>query len=347
MGKKGVADPVFVYIFALVAGMIILFFFLSFSMKHKGTANLMESGELASGMDNSLAAFSALGQGEKEFEFPFETELFIDPGSVGAKSGAKQFSKPTRSIIYSPKSLKGKKVAAWTIRWKAPFSITNFFYLTTDKDRYFIVYGNDHSNFASNFMKEEIPDKIKPSNKLFGMNEFSALKAAIRASPPTANLKVIIFGDDVKAAVNNQLSEFNGKYSVVEIIPLEEPEDNFEYDFGYVQFEGEAKRAYIGRPMMYGGMIAENAEYYDYSYTQAMDRLRNVTQIYTEKIRYIKAVGNCPQTGYNSIEGLLSQLQSDSEESPESVVVSKFMNNIKAVEDMNKDIMGAGCQALF
>ena len=153
--KKGMQ---FIWIFSLVAGVIIIFLFTSFAMKYKDLQERKTDFEIVNNMNN---AFQKLGNQDISVSLNFVKETNIRCGVIQIKDSSD--SHKTEKIIFAGDGLKGNTVV-WQSNFNYPFKIANFYYVV-DKDAKF--------NLQNEQLLEEIPDSIKSNfNSLTGRKIF-------------------------------------------------------------------------------------------------------------------------------------------------------------------------------
>ncbi len=143
VGKKGVSADIFTWIFASVAGVLILVFFARFATQHIRVSETLTERQVVEHLIDELDAFGTSGSSTKRLSFRDDLSLQFQCGSVGVGG----FVKDLHRIVYAPPELDGDEILAWTEVWAFPFPITNFYYLTNKKIRTIVVYDDRSVRF--------------------------------------------------------------------------------------------------------------------------------------------------------------------------------------------------------
>ena len=150
MNKKGM-EITFNWIFVIIAGSILLMFFIYFAWKQIGLFNEIGINEITSNINNEIDAFAVGVSSNKVVELPKEVILSFKCGEVFFKDARKD----TLRLIYGEGIFKNN-FNLWTAAWNFPFKIDNLYY-ASDLSRRFIIIGDE--NFFFN-----IPDKFPKFN---------------------------------------------------------------------------------------------------------------------------------------------------------------------------------------
>ena len=155
MNKKGMH---FIWIFSLVAGVIIIFLFTSFAFKYKELNERKTDFEIVNNINN---AFQKLGNDEISVNLNFVKETGIKCGIIQIKDSSD--SHKTDKIIFASDILKDNS-AVWQSSFNYPFKIASFYYVV-DKEAKF--------NLQDENLLGRIPDSIKNNfNSLEGRKIF-------------------------------------------------------------------------------------------------------------------------------------------------------------------------------
>src|SRR3989344_5861328 len=150
--KRGVVEVQFNWIFVLIVGGIILFFFISLSMRQKEVSTRRLSGELLQDLELIITGQSvSVGR---------TTVLDLPPVEIGLTCDSytilQQASPLRNSIVFGPPTLIGPKLIAWTQELRAPFRVTNFVYLTGSGAKYYLLYDSGLDELAAE-LRDTLP----------------------------------------------------------------------------------------------------------------------------------------------------------------------------------------------
>lgn len=300
MEKRGQGE-VFKYIFVLIVGVLILIFFLKFGFEHIGIVNKMSSVEAVRAIDDNLDAFSISSNSDRTIDLGSKNKIIFDCGSINIED-----DNPIRTsnLIFSPRALDGNKIYAWTRTWKYPFEVTNFFYLSNDKIRYYLVYDSNTESLVRSYVDknnpESIPErfnvKIISKDKVSSSVEDNA-KFVFFTNPninPSKNIKVIEIGNNIKF-----------------------------YEDSIKEIE------FLDNETLMGAIFAEDYNQYKCGYDKALERLKIISKLYHNKASKLKLKN--PECGYSA---LISNLQFLIENNPnENIRLNLINNNNLAGED--------------
>ena len=152
MDKKGV-EITFNWIFVIISGSILLFFFMYFAFNQIDLFNKIGINEVTANINDEIDAFSIGISSSKTVEMPKNVVFNFKCGEVIYKDSRKD----TLNLIYGKDDFRSK-FNLWTKAWIFPFKIDNLYY-ASNSDKKFFVIGDDNFLF-------DIPDKFKKSNKL-------------------------------------------------------------------------------------------------------------------------------------------------------------------------------------
>ncbi|MBI4448387.1 hypothetical protein HY643_05390 [Candidatus Woesearchaeota archaeon] len=340
--KKGMEMSIIKYLFGMLAGALILIFFFSFAMKHKGISENLESNQLVFSFDDALTAFGASGDSNKEYLFTQPTELIFSEGTVSSKGSV---AKKTEKVVFSRERVVGKKLLAWTKRWKFVFSVENFFYLTNDRVKIYLVYNSkDSSQDSESFVKdlleggESVPTRFHI--EAIDYNNLNQKKAVDDLKKMLGNfdeIRFVFFSNPGKLVIS--LPEKLGKVYLMRV----DPKDN-----GKIIFlsENSSEGIYLGKEMMWGAIFSGNAGIYEFNVKRALGRLGDVSGIYAQKTNFLtaKTPPECDNY-YNGIKSNLAGLKALAE-SQELEDVAPYVEFEEALK-RNVEDLSAECPEVF
>ncbi|MBW2981365.1 hypothetical protein KY343_00665 [Candidatus Woesearchaeota archaeon] len=286
--KAQLAIP-FHWIFILIAGALILIFFISIVFKQKAVSEEKLSAELISSIEE---IFTGAGVGEDEtihvidipkteFNFICEEESGISEYSIKGTGVPRQT--PTE-IMFSPDLVKGKELIIWSMPWSMPFKITNFIMISSSDVRYIIFHSQAEADFAQQ-VKTDMPDPLTVD-----------LVTNINQIPDTGNYKIkfIFIGIDPTTVDLSILKDKPNK--AVSAVRIGSDHVVF-YEKQFNIFVQQEKGTVIYLPaynekdaIYFAAMYAENAEQYRCNLKKILKRLNFVSEIY--KDRTLRLQGN-------------------------------------------------------
>lgn len=171
--KKGMNDIVFVWIFAAIAGAVILAFFFRFAVNQGDLMESRNAREVVYALEDKLTAFGVSEESSKAIPLNFENTFTFICDNI-ENSG---FNKKTDKIIFAPETLDGKEIQTAIKEWKFPFPITKFYYLSNKQSRIVLVYDSNNMRQVNELKISESFNIQKQS-----INQFNAEKMQTESS---------------------------------------------------------------------------------------------------------------------------------------------------------------------
>ncbi|MDP3917033.1 MAG: hypothetical protein Q8Q42_01980 [Nanoarchaeota archaeon] len=270
--KKGDTSILFNWIFAIIAGAVILMFFVKFSFVSISGNKMLEGNRILVFLDDKLDAFG-VGEGSDTINLNDDFKIGFSCGVISSGETANNnfYERSTDKVLFSPQILKGDEIKVWTKKWEFPYGIATFFYLGNPKNRILFVaesYNVDEVlSIADNIppiFKVQVTDKQKFDPGLF----LSQVKGYDKFT-------VVYFG--TPSFTVNQLKSLYGVNVEVIIIDLENNTAKIYDSFGNVYDE-----FYIGDEMMYGLIFSGSG--YSCIKERAIQRYQVIDSIYSDKV---------------------------------------------------------------
>lgn len=275
MKKRGVIEVHFNWIFVLIAGAIILFFFISIVNKQREFSEIRSSGTIITNLESILTGA----------QISTNTINIVDIPKVGIGFECNRYfigvtHKQTKGdVIFSPNLLKGKKLITWALEWNMPYRVTNFLYLTDPELRYVIVNKPDRPGFKIfNELPKEMNKELIEINRL---NTFSDKN----------NYKVkFIFFDNKEDDVLSKLNEMQDG-DVTAIVLMDFTGEDKIPDIGKIEFfqkkgpvwESKGITFYLKKESLFGAIFVADKEMYDCVMKKSFNKLNLVTKIYLNR----------------------------------------------------------------
>lgn len=326
MNKRGVTETQFNWIFIMVAGAIILLFFVSMVYKQKSVSEQKSDIEMQKNLQAILTGAEASKQTENIVSVP---DKEIRYGCEGFSLGS--LAAFNARVVFAPDLLKSGKreLIFYSLEWRVPFRITNFLYVTSPEARYIIVDDNDNLNDKSiaNQLFDLLPENINKEivSKDTTINEENNYK-----------IKIVFFNkNNIKDITLNGLK---GDISAINIVGNDiDKSDNIEfYDYTNNKFENEKISHYLKKESVIAAVFSENAEIYECNMKKAVERMKKVYKVYGERISKIKE--NKPDcSAYYKVEDL----------KPDFNDYEKIYNNIQNLENKNKAVELYSCPLIY
>lgn len=345
--RKSQVSVQFHWIFIVIAGAIILGFFIGIALKQKTISEKQLAGEV---MEELNQIFAGAGASEEtsikidipDIEIEFSCKAGVSMYSIKDSGASKD---TTYDIIFAPDLVKGESLVTWALPWKMPFNVQNFLMVTSPSVRYIFIYKNGVSDELASAIMDAIPDTIAKEmyeeseiDDIADKDNYRVRFVFLQATPKLPAAFADLKDEDVSAVEINQNS--------------------------YVQFykkdgekfspDGGLTDVLIKDPMMYGAIFAGDADMYNCNTEKAYTRLRYVAEIYKERVNVLKGKheeiertypsgvqGICISSFYHldEFEGLISGAQSRD--------VNLIKSGAETIQTRNEILEGGGCPLIY
>ena len=290
MKKRGQIGVHFHWIFVLIAGAIILTFFVSIVIKQKDISEQRIAGKAISGLDQIFSASGVTEDTFNKIDIPNIQLEFACRGDFSEYSIIKTGLNRNlgTEILFSPNFVKGDSVFIWTLPWSMPFRIDNFLIITSPEVRYIFLYDSDkeyeasiiYDDLPAPITKEFIP--IESINSIKDKNNYKIKLIYISNQQPdilNINLPKWIEKQDVSLTlITNNYVQFYEKQSLAFVsdytthhFPIRDP------------FPRDSKD-----PMLYAAIFSEDIDMYKCAMTKAFKRLDISSKIYQKRVDYLE-----------------------------------------------------------
>ncbi|MBW2963691.1 hypothetical protein KY306_02870 [Candidatus Woesearchaeota archaeon] len=140
--KKAQLEVGFNWIYILIAGAVILMFFLGIVIRQKVVSEQKLS---ATVLQKIEGIFTGAGLSEKTVnvvEIPELTLVFTCDNETGysdyAVKGTGVKSETPWQPVFAPKEVTSKRIVTWTLEWKMPFKVINYLFISAPNIKYYI-----------------------------------------------------------------------------------------------------------------------------------------------------------------------------------------------------------------
>lgn len=285
----------------MIAGAIILTFFVSIALKQKTVSETQLSADFFKQFELAVSGITAMQDKQLLFQIP-SMDLRYDCTTdcyCGAYAGTR--AKPVSGkifeldnrITFSPGRLKGNYLLTWSLSWEYPYRITNFFIMTSPEVKYLI-----EDTPRGREIYENLPPKTMIIN--FGEPPQRAIDKQLFNNTPTTplsslnvagNYKVkFIFtkteSDPSKYDITALKSLPNADVTAIKLIPksAQSPEQVIFYKKNSSATLKESGKTYIlGDASRFGAVFAEDFNSYSCMMNKASRILSGVSDVLATK----------------------------------------------------------------
>ncbi len=331
MDKKGQGEQ-FNWILVIVAGAIILSFFIMFVFKYielQGkrqdveTLRFFGQGVLSAASKLQVGSGGAAidSEGDEGLRFGYPVNLGYKCDEDGAlvliNQGESAWYKLDDEIVYidkeeSLKSLDGLDL--WILPWNYPFHVTNFIYLANSNTKFYLVYDQSTSDFVN--------DEVELSSV------FNAEKIQKNQLKPGSNMKIVYFTSQNPPA--SEINSMKKNLKDLDFIYIKGDEASF---FNLEEKEWSEPVKFYGKEQLYGAILSNNEKNFECNTNRALERVRIISKLYSERARFLGQIDKRAGCQYSSMANALSRYAEGNFELE------------KAIEEQN--LAGAGCIWVF
>lgn len=154
--RRAQIDVTFNWIYVLIAGTVILLFFIGLAVKHQQSSEQQLSGDLIRTMQSIFTAASVSEKTKNAIDISGlqDYTLYFRCQEGASEYGIKenqQTKQDSIQPIFSPAEIKGSQLNLWSLPYKLPFKVIDFLFITSESTQYFLL-GNDP--FIAEFLNE-------------------------------------------------------------------------------------------------------------------------------------------------------------------------------------------------
>lgn len=312
----------FNWIFVILAGGIILAFFVLFTAKFIDLQQQKANFLVAKNIENNIQILKTSS-----------TDLYCESGadencfSLGEKTRLEFYCQDDRNkirindkldhelkgeTVYAPSRLLTKDLDFWVKPWNYPFHISNFVFIAAPDSKFYIVFDQATSDFVNLL---DIP-------VIFKMEKITSSK--VNVVQPKSRV-IFITASEPPASV---VSALKLKKVTSSFINIEKKKLKF-YD------EEEKEIDYFGEVELLGSIFSDSTSNFLCNQIEGKKQLSQISKIYQQKSRLLSQFSS-PSCFYIQIHNTLKQfLENPSEE------LKELLTN------QNEDLISSGCKEVF
>jgi hypothetical protein len=277
--KKGISSQQFHWLFVLVAGGIILLFFITIIMAGKQSSE----NKLAISMMNSFDAIFAGSKASDNtltildappntaIEFVCDRDGYSEL-AIGSTTASKHNS---NKIIFAKKTTEGRQYVLFTRSINVPFKVDNALYITDLHTKYFVLDDPRYPSYADAIMK------ILPANVTKEkINDVSAI-----APGGFREVVIITFSGLGQLSLSRDFQKI--KVTGLSITPTTANRGAVSSSLkppGQSRFRPSAgTQYYYGSAMLLGAIFSEDGDYYECAVKKLYKKLAVATQLYVAR----------------------------------------------------------------
>jgi len=264
--KRGVVEIQFNWIFILIAGAIIIAFFVSVVQFQRRAADSKTNAIILTNLEAILTGAKVSTSTVNVVDIP-DSEIGFDCSKYFIGSANQRVQGRT---IFSPSLLKGRKLITWALPWEVPFKVTNFLYLTSPQVRYIVVHNNNANDPLFVKIYESLPDELNKESVALGdlgnvndENNYKVKFVFVNAVP--ADVPGLSNAEDVTGVWFDD--SINVKY----------------YVKNGITFQDAGTSYYFKEPAILAAIFSEDMEAYECGMRKAFKQYDIMSDIYRER----------------------------------------------------------------
>lgn len=333
MNKRGEGEE-FNWIFVIVAGSIILAFFILFTFKYIDLQQKKQDVDTVRFFGSKVIAVSSrleVGSGgaavdsndQEGLRFGYTVDLGYkcagNQSTILINKGVNAWYNLQDEIVFMDNDMKVSALDLWVLPWSYPFFVSNFIYLGDPRTTFYLVEDGTSKEFVDNLditsafkiqkvMKNQFT--VKPYSKVvFFTNSIPRQQdiLALRKNTTNVNFVYINLG---KREVNFYNLDDN---TWSDAIPFYITKDNY--------------------AQLFGAIFSNDADNYDCNIRRSLNRVKVVSTVYSKRAELLSQLDRRPDCHYNEISRSLS-LYTGSDPALAEVI-------------NNENLAGAGCIWVF
>lgn len=366
--KKSQVQIQFHWIFVIVAGAIILLFFVALVQKQKTSHEKKIFSEIKVDLTSIFTGAGASERTLHRIELPTETNIefrcTLDGYSAYNIEGFESDEPIPTQILFAPDNVQGPRIYTWTIDWNFPFKVGDFLIVSSDNVRYIIVYDSSSEDLKEK-IEDQLPDKLLSMGSVTFVNKANyndiqnfrtyKTKFIFLGDPPSGwSLPSSFYredDEDIKATILNpntgQIVFAKKSENVFDIEQLQASTATF--PLGLSSGERDAE--------LLAAIFAEDAEFYSCTFNKAFKRFDLLTQVYLGKIQRLESLfseTNVCRSIYSKAESDINNLRSEFEgcfKENDCIFDSSEKNSILGyitdIENSNLNLQANNCPLIY
>jgi hypothetical protein len=355
-GKKAQTQVQFQWVFVLIAGAIILAFFVSLSVWYKSSQELKLEDTVVLKLKSLFTTAmesprTAMPLQIPEMNLKFSCDFLSCRGHSCASefSGGGVSSAIETDVLFAHTNLKSNMLVTWSLPWAVPFPVTNFLYVTNDKMRYILIHSlNPDDIRLAGLVNDELQQNSYLNKQFISQEELNSLENFNEDF-----VRIVYFGNNLPSSLRAELDALyaGNDFDILQVYwdeALNGP-GNANENTGDLLFEGETSPMYYaGIPQLIGAIFSPSGPVYQCNMFKTVFKLltvaknyRNAAEYYTLELPEDKVYcGSYYETMIASLETIMLEAGGD-------VDFEAIGPEILNLRDTNNNLVIKDCPRLF
>ncbi|MBI4438775.1 hypothetical protein HY640_02495 [Candidatus Woesearchaeota archaeon] len=340
MSKKAMIGEQVNWVYVMIAGTLILLFFIALIYKQKEAAEAAIEEEAIKNIELITAQPARSTQLLKMPKL--ELDKTCSSGETTIKAGDSYPTRPS-DPVFGPSTIRSNEVMATTDEWNIPFKTTNLVYLTANDTRYIVLKAL--SDAPSERLAKQIIDSL-PVQANKNTRPITASDTIINTN--SRRIVIIGAGTDPRPAIVNWMREKPAKDITVIKVTRETGKESGKITYyeknAASEFEQGQATVYIEHPMMMAAIYSDSLEELNCATQKAYQRLGPVSTVYSERVRQIKNSPELTQSckdKYGEADNWLAQLARLNSQGDNMVAV------MESLSLKNRELLLNSCPTIY
>jgi len=340
---KGQLQISFNWIFVLIAGAVILLFFVTSISKEKDSSQTQLAQKASARLDAVFAVIQQNPNSVQIHDAPnYELDFYCtEEGHYYSLKDSSTKNYLENEHIFAPETVGKAKLISWTKTFSAPFPVSSILYLSDEKNQYVFITADSKIEK----LYEDFPDKFSKRNVSLsqditdeGFRKYIIIVAALPA----------ILDGDVKKKTRS-------------IIVVSSETTSDIYGYGKLKYyEGGSltsiDKPYVGQELLFAGIVSGNSKLYACGLDKVLEKTRIVAQTNLLRTQKLKNEYDLTYTGRcSTFYGLVTQgyvqnltVSAGSFETTDSTKnYKKFYESMMDLQRVNENILRSDCTLLY
>ena len=345
--KSAQIEVSFNWIFVLIAGAAILFFFIRVIGSETEFAESASHARAVSRMNSVITALKQNPDSvsvQDRLNFEIEFECTVEGQSYGIRNSNARETLP-HEIVFTPQKIGSSRLVAWVKTFNAPFPVSSTLYLTDEQTKYVFLTDGDANNRVSYFYNQ-FPRNI--SKELTTLLEFKQRgdegyrEYILIISEDQADQNFGFSTDDRRALASKINSVIYIDENTNEIVFHE-----LKNDLNYLDVTPSRKQ-YFTEESIIGAIISGNPELYECAMNKVLDHIKISAEINLERIKKIRTAYGSDHSCYSMYSPTIAQ---DFFENLAQASQNKNYENIRqharSIEALNNQLRRSPCIQIY
>ncbi|MBT4651443.1 hypothetical protein HOC13_02870 [Candidatus Woesearchaeota archaeon] len=371
--KKGQVQIQFNWIFILIAGAVILLFFVGLVVKQKGVAEQGIRTEILTALKPIITAEAFSEKTKIVVEVPDEEVFFHctdDVSNYGIQKAGVAIDTPI-TPIFAPESIMTTKMVSWSLPYQMPYKVMDLLIVSAINNKYYVLgdetkFRTELINFTEEFNFDEINSgeytSLDPGDNFrIRMVVFGSTNNVFTENGGVIPKKLAAMGKKLSGVLIDKKETINGA-----TLTFYENEYSSIGNSGTWVSNGEIDTIGFSSmgakdSVLYGAVFAESKDSFECNMIKVFTRMNLLNKVYEKKMKTVEEhfgnTGNndctkfLEQLGGAGIDSFMADLQDKVGTCVSALKVCDVLGSgewgAKKLQSTNQGLLGQGCMRIY